>query len=157
RKFLYTNNADMILLRSRLSAGILTLVMALLVFESAYRMFGPGPAFCAFVLAVFEPNLLAHGALATTDMALTCCLFAAVYAFYRYAKHPTLWWLFATGFTAGLALAAKHSGVLVLPILVLLAVAEVLVRARANPEATAAREKLKCISLEALRLASALI
>jgi 4-amino-4-deoxy-L-arabinose transferase-like glycosyltransferase len=53
-------------------------------------MFGAGTAFIALVLIVFEPSILAHGPLATNDLALACCLFAAAYAFWRYAVNPTL-------------------------------------------------------------------
>jgi hypothetical protein len=78
------------------------------------------------ILFVFEPTLLAHGALVTTDMGLSCLLFATVYTFYRYAKRPSAVRLVLVGLAAGLALAAKHSGILVFPILLLLAMLEVL-------------------------------
>jgi hypothetical protein len=32
--------------------------------------------------AVLEPNILANGPLVTTDVGETCCMFAAVFAFY---------------------------------------------------------------------------
>jgi Dolichyl-phosphate-mannose-protein mannosyltransferase len=123
--FLYSNNADAILFRTRMAASILTLLLALLVFAAAREMFDSGTAFIALILFTFEPNLLAHGALVTTDMGVTCFLFATVYAFYRYVKRPTIWRLLAVGSAAGLALATKHSAILLLPILILLAAAEV--------------------------------
>jgi len=63
-------------------------------------MFGAGAGFIALTLLVFEPNLLAHGAYVTTDVALSCGLFATVYAFYRYVKAPSMWRLAATGLAA---------------------------------------------------------
>jgi hypothetical protein len=126
RELLYSNDADALLFRAREAASIFTLLLALLIFEASSCMFGTGPAFLALGLLVFEPNILAHGALVATDMAVTCCLFAAVYAFYRYVKQPSALRLAECGFIAGLALAAKHSGVLIFPILGLLALAEVL-------------------------------
>ncbi len=89
RKFLYTTDADALLFRARMAGSAFTLLVAVLVFEATYLMFGRGPAFLALALVVFDPNILAHGALVTTDMAQTFCLFAAVYAFYRYIKSPT--------------------------------------------------------------------
>lgn len=135
RKFLYSNDADALLLRARLAAGILALTLALLVFEAARRMFGVGAAFLAMGLVVFEPNLLGHGALVTTDVGMTCCLFASVYAFYRYLNQPSAMKLVECGCIAGLTLAAKHSGVLVFPILALLALTEVVFafRSEAGP------------------------
>jgi len=47
-----------------------------------------------------------------------------VYAFYRYVKEPTIWRLVVTGISTGLTLAAKHTGALVFPILLLLALCE---------------------------------
>jgi len=42
------------------------LLLALLVFVATREMFGNAPAFVALALLVFDPNLLAHGALVTT-------------------------------------------------------------------------------------------
>ncbi|HEY2971824.1 MAG TPA: glycosyltransferase family 39 protein [Pyrinomonadaceae bacterium] len=125
KEFLYQNDADMILFRTRMAAAILTLLLALLVFLATKEMFGTGAAFIALTLLVFEPNLLAHGALVTTDAGLSCFMFATVYAFYRYVKAPSVARLLIVGVAAGLALAAKHTGLLVFPILTLLALCEV--------------------------------
>lgn len=126
RDFLYSNNADAILFRARMAASLLTLLLALLVFAAAREMFGTETALVALILFVFEPNLLANGALVTTDMAVTCFLFASVYAFYRYMKRPSAWRLIVLGLATGLALASKHSAILLAPILILLMVIEVL-------------------------------
>jgi len=125
KQFLYQNNADDILLRTRLAAATFTLLLALIVFLGTKEMFGTGAAFIALTLLVFDPNLLAHGALVTTDAALSCFMFASVYAFYRYVKAPSVWRLSVVGLATGLALAAKHTGSLVLPMLLLLSVCEV--------------------------------
>jgi hypothetical protein len=52
-------------------------------------------------------------------------MFAAVYAFYRYVKSPNVWRLIGTSLLVGLALTAKHSAILLLPTMFLLAVFEV--------------------------------
>lgn len=133
RDFLYGNDADSILFRTRMAASILTLVLALLVFAATREMLGAGAAFIALILFVFEPNLLAHGALVTTDMGVTCLLFAAVYLFYRYVKTPSIGGLLIGGIATGCALASKHSAVLLAPILILLAAAEVACGPRVPP------------------------
>jgi len=125
KDFLYQNDADMILFRTRIAAAIFTLLLALLVFLATQEMFGTGAAFIALTLLVFEPNLLAHGAVVTTDAGLSCFMFATVYAFYRYVKAPSVARLIIIGVAAGLALAAKHTGLLVFPMLTLLALCEV--------------------------------
>jgi 4-amino-4-deoxy-L-arabinose transferase-like glycosyltransferase len=122
--FLYSNDADSILFQTRLFASLFTVALGALLFESAYVMFGVGPALIALTIFAFEPNVLAHGFLVTTDMGLTCCLYAAVYAFYLYLEKGTKRRLVATGIMAGTALTAKHSGLIVFPLLVTLALAE---------------------------------
>ena len=82
------------------------------------------PALAALALFVLDPNILAHGALITTDVGSACCIFGAVYAFYRYAKAPGTVRLLITGLATGLAMCAKFTGIFILPMLLLLAVAE---------------------------------
>jgi 4-amino-4-deoxy-L-arabinose transferase-like glycosyltransferase len=124
RQFVYSNDAERIMFRTRMTAALFTLALALLVFLAAQEVFGFLPALLALTLFVFEPNVLAHGSLVTTDMALSCLLFATVYAFYRYLKMPSGSRLILVGVAAGLSLAAKHSGILVFPILIFLAIYE---------------------------------
>jgi Dolichyl-phosphate-mannose-protein mannosyltransferase len=113
------------LFRSRMMASLLTVLLAALVFLATQEMFSTGAAFLALTLLVFDPNLLAHGALVTTDAGLSCFLFASVYAFYRYVKAPSAWRLVVVGLATGLAFAAKHTGVLAAPMLIVLALCEV--------------------------------
>src|SRR5271169_4678882 len=125
KDFLFKNEADTMLFRARMAASLLTLLLAVLVFFGAQEMFGMAAGFLALTLLVFDPNLLAHGALVTTDAGLSCFLFASVYAFYRYCKAPSTARLLVAGIATGLSFAAKHTGVLAAPILVLLAIGEV--------------------------------
>jgi hypothetical protein len=126
KDFLFKNDADRMLFRARMAASLFTLLLALFVFLAAREMFGTGAAFIALSLLVFDPNLLAHGAVVGTDAGLSCFMFASVYAFYRYVKTPSAGRLLAVGLATGLALACKHTGILVFPILFLLAMWEVL-------------------------------
>src|SRR5271169_2145665 len=125
KDFLFKNDADTMLFRARMAASLLTVLLALLVFLAAREMFNTGAALLALTLLVFDPNLLAHGALVTTDAGLSCFLFASVYAFYRYVETPSPLRLVVAGLATGLSFAAKHTGVLAAPILVLLAIGEV--------------------------------
>ena len=125
RALLYSNDADAILFRARMAAATLTILAALLVFAAAYEMFGAFPALLSLALFVFEPNLIAHGSLVTTDMGITVFLFATVYAFYRYVNKPSAARLLVVSVAAGFSLSAKHSGILWVPILMLLALSEI--------------------------------
>jgi 4-amino-4-deoxy-L-arabinose transferase-like glycosyltransferase len=135
KEFLFKNDADTMLFRARMAAAILTLLLALLVFLAGQEMFGTAAGFVALVLLVFDPNQLAHGAFVTTDTGLACFLLATVYCFYRYVKQPSIARLLLVGLAGGLALSTKHTGILIFPILLALAICEWLLGRRATPNA----------------------
>ena len=149
RDLIYGNDAAKVIFRVRMAAMTFTILLAVLVFTATREMFGDAAALAALLLFVFEPNILAHGALVTTDMGITCLMFASVYAFYRYVKKPSIPRLLLTGLAVGLGLAAKHSGLFILPILVVLAVTEVIRNPQVGSNAESRPRK-------ALRLAAAL-
>ncbi len=152
KEFVFQNDADTMLFRARMAASLLTVLMAWLVFAAAREMFGTTAGFIALGLLVFDPNLLAHGALVTTDAGLSCFLLATVYAFYRYVKQPSLERVLLVGLAAGLALASKHTGILVFPTLLLLAICEWTLRRRERRGGPAGRGD----GHDAVRLALAL-
>jgi 4-amino-4-deoxy-L-arabinose transferase-like glycosyltransferase len=151
KAFLFQNDANDILFRARMAASLLSLLLMVLVFLATREMFGRVAAFIALGLLAFDPTVLAHGAVVGTDMALSCFLFAAIYAFYRYVKAPSAWRLIVAGVATGLALASKHSAILVFPMLLLLGICEVLRRGESGEKAVSRR------SQRALRMVSALV
>lgn len=142
KDFLYKNDADTILLRARLAASIFTFLTAILIFLAAREMFNSIAACIALALFVFEPNVLAHGAVVTTDMAISCFMFATLYGFYRYLKVQTKVRLALVGLAAGLALASKHTGILIFPMLAVVAVSEWLIGRKRNSETRKPARKL---------------
>lgn len=124
-QFLYAYDVEKFLFRSRVAASLLTLLLAVLVFAAAQEMFGAEAALLALLILVFEPNILANGALVTTDIGATCGIFAVGYFFYRYAKKRTMARLVTCGVVTGLALASKHSVLFVFPLFILFALVEV--------------------------------
>jgi hypothetical protein len=154
---LYSGNADSLLFRARVATSLFALALALLVFAAAYEMFGRGAAILTLVLFVFEPNVLGNGALVATDVGVACCFFAAVYVFYRYVKYPSPGRLVLCGVVVGLTLAAKHSGNAILPVLVLLAFVEMLLRRQALQATPEAAEKQRSTVLQTGRWACTLV
>ncbi len=152
RDFLFGNDANTILFRVRLAVSTITILLALIVFLAAQEMFGTGAGLIALGLIAFDPTLLAHSALMTTDTGGACFMFGSIYAFYRYAKTPSIARMALVGITVGLALASKHSSVLLFPMLLLLAITEIVWPAVPLPwEAAVGRGK------RSLRLIGALI
>jgi 4-amino-4-deoxy-L-arabinose transferase-like glycosyltransferase len=148
RDFIFQNDYEKVIFRARRNASFFALLAALLAFLLAREMFGTGAGFLALVLIVFEPNLLAHGALVTTDTGAAAALLASIYAFYRYVKHPSWSRAVVLGLAAGIFFVVKHSAVLLPPMLVLLTITELLRRRRVEDETR---------FHEAARLASVLV
>jgi hypothetical protein len=141
RDWLARNDGDSqrMVFAMRLSVGTLALALTVLVFALTREFFGDLAACLAALLLLFEPNILAHSALVTTDMGVTLFFLASAYCFYRYMRQPTWPRLLLTGLAVGLVLATKHSGFLIAPMLLALAAFEWLIAAREEKKRQALR------------------
>jgi len=139
RDFLERNDGagQRLLFRMRLAAGVFAAGLSVMVFLIGSKLFGDSAGLLALLLVVFEPNVLANSDLVTTDVGVTCFLLATIYCFYRYARQPSVIRLLLTGLAAGLALASKHSGILLAPMLPALALVEIACTERASRKRTA--------------------
>lgn len=122
RDWLARNDGDrnQLVFQMRLAAGLLAVAFTLVVFLVARECFGDWAGLAALALATFDPNVLAHSALVTTDIGVSLFFLASTWCFYRYVKQPTWMRLVVAGLVAGLLLATKHSGILLAPMLLLL-------------------------------------
>src|SRR5580698_3074439 len=141
RDWLARNDGDrqQLVFKMRASAELLAIGLCLLVFLTAREWFGDAAGLIALTLVVFDPNVLAHSALVTTDIGVSCFFVAAIFAFYRFATRPTIVRLLIAGVVTGLLLATKHSGILVGPMFVSLIAWEVLAAPGAERKRTALR------------------
>jgi predicted membrane-bound dolichyl-phosphate-mannose-protein mannosyltransferase len=104
--FLYKSalGADRMLALARLVTlglgGCLLVVIGLW----AYRLWGSAAALLAMSIACFEPNLIAHSSLVTTDIGVTLFIFLVVYLLWEYVNSPTWARLAVTGICTGMAL-----------------------------------------------------
>jgi len=142
---------DVLLFYARMAVMVFALLLAVMVFLAGWEMFGATAGLIALTLAAFEPNLLTNGGLVTTDAAVSCMFFAAVYAFYRYCKAPSVGRLVTVGVATGLALATKHSAILLPPVLVVLMLGELAGRWRV------AQGSVRLWRSDALRLVGAVV
>lgn len=106
----------------RLPVMLATLVLAALAARWAGELYGLWGSAATLLLCVFDPNLIAHGRLVTTDMGITLLFLASVYLFWRFLRRPTLFALLACGMIVGLANSCKFSAVLLFPLLGLLGI-----------------------------------
>jgi len=116
-------NPDGIVFRSRVMVMLLTLVLGAIVFRWAeeLRLAGVPGGLLALTLYTLDPNILAHGMLATTDVGVALFIFAALFALWRTARTPDRRWFVAAGVFAGLALVSKYSALVLVPIFIGLA------------------------------------
>jgi 4-amino-4-deoxy-L-arabinose transferase-like glycosyltransferase len=141
RDWLARNDGDrnQLVFEMRVAAGLLAVALSLVIFLAARESFGDWAAIFALTLAAFDPNILAHSALVTTDIGVSLFFLASTWCFYRYVKQPTATRLVVAGVMAGLLLATKHSGIMLAPILVLLIAREI----AAAEKGTRARHALR--------------
>ncbi len=101
---------DQIEVLTRVPVMLLATVLMALVFRWTSEMAGGWAGVCAAALMTWDPTMIAHAQLDTTDLGVTLFIFASAYMFWRLVREPSLTRLLATGLLTGLAMAAKHSG-----------------------------------------------
>ena len=121
--FIFSNPESM-LMRARMAASVLALLLPVTTWLFGRKMFGPQVATIAATLVAFEPSLVGHGALVATDVPAALGILLALYALYCYVVQPTAARLVAAGLATGFALCLKHSTVILAVIIPVLLVGE---------------------------------
>ncbi|MFP4394537.1 MAG: ArnT family glycosyltransferase [Anaerolineales bacterium] len=107
---------------TRAPTMLLAVLLAALVCRWGAELFGGWAGVSALAVLAFDPNLLAHANLATTDLGVTLLGLAVLYGAWRASRAPegrARWcWMLASGFFLGLTLASKGSGFLYAPAIV---------------------------------------
>ena len=131
RLFVHENTVanDTILLLGRLPVLLLSLCLGWAMFHWGRRLFGERGALLGLALYVFDPNVVAHSCLITTDLGITLFIFLSVYAFWCWSLRPSRRTLLLFGLAAGGAFAAKYTAVWLPPILAGLGVTLLALRA----------------------------
>jgi hypothetical protein len=107
------NDAQSILVRSRLAITLLGVMLVASIYFAARQILGERAAWLALLLAVFEPNLIAHSRFVTTDLPLTLFFFLAVWWWWRWLANAEWHSAWLAGAFAGLAMGVKYNGGLV--------------------------------------------
>jgi hypothetical protein len=109
------NPTDWIVLGARSLNALFGVALGCLVFAVARNWHGRVGALIALGFFALAPNFLAHASLATSDMAAALCLTLAPWLFWRHLQRRDLVSGVVAGLASGLALVAKHNGVLLAP------------------------------------------
>ena len=114
------DNADQILFLSRVPTMLLTLLLATFVYRWARELFGPWGGMLSLFLCALDPNLIAHGRLAATDLGSTTFILISAYWTWRLLRVPTRRHLLLAGVCFGLAQASRFSALALGPSFALL-------------------------------------
>lgn len=115
----------------RQAVMLTAVLLGALVYRFAGMLFRSRTAgLLALCLYTFDPNILAHSSLATTDLGAAFFFLLAAYAVWRYWEVGGWKRYMATAVTIGLVLAAKFSGLIFVIALVLIAIYRVVLEIR---------------------------
>lgn len=123
-EFLYQsgNNADQIIVWTRLMPILLTLFVIIFLYMWSKELLGTWWALLPTTLFAFSPTVLAHGHYVTTDLAATCGVVIALYFFIHFLQHPSARNIVYAGIAFGIAQLLKFSLIILIPIFLLLAI-----------------------------------
>ena len=116
------NDLDAMLLQGRAMIALLGLGLGLVVYGWSRSLFGSAGGMISLLLYTFCPNLLAHGSLITSDMAIALTLTASMWCLWRLLHRVSWQGVLGTGLVMGLLFVSKMSAVLILPMALLLLV-----------------------------------
>lgn len=112
------NDTEWLLGSARAMNSVFGLMTVLLVGGWAWRIFGRAGALVAAAFCAFEPTMLAHSGLATSDMAMAFFFLASLTAFWVHLHRSGWGWAALSALVFGLACVAKYSAVLLPPMFV---------------------------------------
>jgi 4-amino-4-deoxy-L-arabinose transferase-like glycosyltransferase len=117
-EFFYTlgNDLDRMLWWSRGMIVLAGVALGAVVYFWSRRLFGTPGAFVSLVLFAFSPTCLAHGRLATSDMAATLAFVASLGCLWTAAHRVSVATVTLSAAAMGLLFVCKMSAVLILPI-----------------------------------------
>ena len=106
--------------RARLVTSFFSLLLALLIYHWARRLYGVYAAMLSVLTYAFAPNVLAHSRLVTSDLYAALMTTVTLYTFWRFMKEGGWKWATAAAASLGAAQVAKYPCVLLCPILLLI-------------------------------------
>jgi hypothetical protein len=112
------NNPYRLLLAARIPMIVLTLLFGLVVLGFARDLAGPWGGLTALALYAFDPDVLAHGSLATLDVPAAGFLLTSFWMLWRARSRPI--YLVLAGIALGAALATRASALPAVPLVLIL-------------------------------------
>ena len=105
---------------ARLPLILLSAMLALIVFELGRILFGNLAGLAAAFFCAFDPTVLAHSGLVTTDAGAAVFSALFLYTLVRYLDQPSRLRMLLCGLALGAALTSKFSALVLVPVAVLI-------------------------------------
>jgi 4-amino-4-deoxy-L-arabinose transferase-like glycosyltransferase len=110
------HDVDKIAFLARFPVIGLGLILGAVVYRWATDMYRRAGGLLALALCVLNPNIVAHARILSTDLGAACLATSTLYLWWRWARRPTAVRLVAATLLLGLALGAKTSNLLLIPL-----------------------------------------
>jgi len=114
------NDFEEMLQRGRIMMALFSAALCLLIYRCSREFFGPIGGLLSEIVAAFDPTMLAHGALVTSDIAATLFFTASVWTIWRMLKKLTPASLALAALSLSGLFLAKFSAPIVLPVMSIL-------------------------------------
>ena len=114
------NDFEEMLQRGRIMMALFSAALCFLIYRCSREFFGPVGGLLSEIIAAFDPTMLAHGALVTSDIAATLFFTASVWTIWRMLNKLTPVSLALAGLSLSGLFLAKFSAPIVLPVMLIL-------------------------------------
>ena len=122
------NDVERMTQLGRAASGLIAVALGFLVWSWSRHLFGPVGGMLSLTLYVFDPSILANGALMTSDTASASFFLAATWAWWRMLQRITWPRVLLGGLAVAALLLSKMSGPLIAPVALVLLVVTVIDR-----------------------------
>ena len=119
------NDSDRILREGRMMIALLSAALCLLIYRCSREFFGVVGGLLSETLAAFDPTMLAHGALVTSDLTVTFFFTASLWSVLRMLQKITPGRLGVAALSLSGLFLAKFSGPLILPMIGIVCVLQI--------------------------------
>ena len=112
-------------LSGRIFTIVFSMVIAYFVYRWARLLYGATAGFLALFLYIFDPNIIAHSRLITTDIYAVGMILLTFYTFWLFCNNKNLKNLMLSAVTLGVCQLAKYTGAYLYPLLLIIAIIRV--------------------------------
>lgn len=123
----YNNGQIRMVFFARMAVVVIGILCGLLLFTWTKSLFGKYSALFSLFLYALSPDMLAHSALATTDMIATFFIFLSCYSFWLFLKDSSFKNVVFSGICLGLAELSKYTAILLYPLFLLILFVELFI------------------------------